>query len=216
MIRTIVFSAAMTMALAVQGGSAAAGDYFPLPKEGRWTYDVVVSRPDADPMKLTAVRTIEGTKKIGERQYIRMVTTVTGGTFPMPDQLYRVGADGLYAAVEGTDGKELLVLPADPQTRPSWNGDALPPISRLSATAKTGETVEAAAAKFEQCVKVSLSMTLVQRSFFSQTETPVRMERWYAAGTGLVRELRIVGEEGKDGFMKIDSRLTRFAEQPRP
>jgi hypothetical protein len=215
MIRTLVLSAA-TMALFCQSDPAAAADYFPLPQDGRWTYDVIVTRPHEDPLKLTAVRSIDGTKKVGDRQYIRMVTNVTGGAIPMPDQLYRIAADGVYAAVEGTDGKELLVLPTNPAAKSSWNGDAPPTIGQLTAVAKTNETVTVGTATFENCIKVSLDMIVVQKSFFSETKTPVRMERWFAPGSGLVRELRAIGEEGKDGFIKIDSRLTHYGADKRP
>lgn len=184
---------------------------FPLAPDSRWHYDIQVVRSSGEAQRLSAVKYVKDTRQIAGKHYVRIVTEVTGGTLRVPDQLYRVGTDGVYAAVQGAEGKEFLVLPTDPKTRNSWSGEARPAISRIAGQATTGETFRHGPTAFDNCIKVSLSMTILERSLFGgQAEVPVRLDRWFAPGVGLVRELRIVGTEGERNYLKLDSKLTQF------
>jgi hypothetical protein len=185
--------------------------YFPLNAESSWHYEVEVCRSGRAVETLSAVKYVRESQQIGAKKYTRIATDVKGGALRVPDQFYRAAEGGVYAAVQGAEGKELLVLPADPRANGSWSGEALPSIIRFSAEASPGETYQHGALKFGDCHKVCLTMTVAETSFFGgKTETPVRLERWFAPGVGMVRELRIVGEEGKANYVKTDSKLIRF------
>jgi hypothetical protein len=186
-------------------------DYFPLGNECRWDYKLEVVGPGDATKTMSAVKFVKGSKDIGGKRYAKIVTEVTGGPMRVPDQHYRVADDGVYAAVEGAPGKELLILPFRPEEQESWRGEALPAISSLSGQATAGEQFAEGDNQFSDCIRVSLDMTVVQPGFFGATKVPVRFERWFAAGVGLVREVRIVGEEGKPDYLKTDSKLIRWS-----
>ncbi len=184
--------------------------YFPLQPENRWEYEVEVIRSDDPPQTFKAVKRVEGDREIAGKRYTKIVTDVTGGTLRIPDQHYRVAEDGVYAAVQGSEGQELLVLPARPDHKRSWRGEAKPAIINLSGEAVTGETFAHASNQFRDCVKVTLTMFVVERSFFGGEKTvPVQFERWFAPNVGMVREVRTVGQEGQTGYLRTDSRLVR-------
>jgi hypothetical protein len=186
--------------------------YFPLETDRRWEYDVEVTRPDNAKQTLMAVKVIKGDRRIAEKAYVRVTTEVTGGSMRIPDQYYRVADDGVYAAVQGTEGQELLVLPAHPENLRSWRGEAEPAIAEIAGEVATDQTFTHGDRQFPGCIKVSLRMIVVERSFFGgQKKVPVRMDRWFAPGVGMVREVRIVGEEGESGYLKTDSRLARWS-----
>ena len=118
--------------------------------------------------------------------------------------------DGVKAAVQGAEGKEILLLPSDPRSRKSWNAEAEPAIAGFSGEAAVDEVFQHRDHRYSACVKVSVKMTVVEKSVFGRRETPVHLQRWFAPGIGMVRELRIVGEEGKSNYMKSDCKLTGF------
>jgi hypothetical protein len=205
------------LAVARDAESPPTTDYFPTPKQGRWHYDVEVSRPGKAAQKLSAVKYLKDSRQIGGKEYLRMVTEIVDGTLPVPDQFYRVENRNVYAAVQGTEGKELLVLPANPDEQNTWSGDALPSIRRLSGSATLRQRFQHRSHEFGDCVKVSLTMTIVERSFLGgESEVPVRLDRWFAPGVGMVRELRVVDEEGKSNHMVTDSKLTEFTLRENP
>ena len=188
-------------------GTSVLADYLPLGTGDQWQYEVVARR-SGQVRTASATKQVAGTRSIGGRDYYRITTGVEPegvlGPAP-PPQFYRVAKDGVYAAVQGAAGKELLVLPADPKSTRTWKGDALPAIKDLSGVASTGETCELGKQKYSDCVKVSLKMTvLVPRTFRSPLEVPVQIDRWFARGVGLVREVR------DDGTSHVDSKLTAY------
>ena len=184
--------------------------YFPLQSDCRWEYEVEVTRSDDTRQTFTAVKLVKGDRTMAGKPYIRVVTEVTGGSMRIPDQYYRIADDGVYAAVQGADGRELLVLPAQPEQRRSWQGEAKPAITELSGEAAADQKLTLAAREYTGCVRVSLTMIVVERSFFGgEKEVPVRLHRWFAPSVGMVREVRTVGEEGGSGYLKTDSRLVR-------
>ena len=200
-----------TTAATAASGPIVLADYFPLGDALRWRYDVEVVQGQRDVQRMTAERRIVGTRNVGERQYQRFVTDVTGGAARLPEQSYRIDATGVFAAVDGAPGKEMLILPADPDRTPSWSAEAMPAVALCSGTVMTGETVEYNQRRYEKCVKVVLAMTIIEKSFFGgQSRVPVRMERWFAPRLGMVREVRVVGEEGQAGAMRIESTLTEL------
>jgi hypothetical protein len=204
------------LVMAMNGESPPATDYFPTARQGRWQYEVEITRPDKPALNFSADKYVKDTRQIGGKEYLRMVTEVTGGTLPVPDQFYRVENRSVYAAVQGTEGKELLVLPADPVQMSTWSGEAPPSIRRLSGSAMLHQRFQHGSREYD-CVKVSLTMTIVERGFLrGETEVPVRLDRWFAPGVGMVRELRIVGEEGKANYLKTDSKLTKFTLRENP
>lgn len=186
--------------------------YFPLQADCRWEYEVEVTRSDDTKQTFTAVKLVKGDRTIAEKAYVRVVTEVAGGSMRIPDQFYRVAGDGVYAAVQGAEGQELLVLPASPQSRRSWRGEAEPAIAELTGETTTGQTLALAGRELSGCVRVSLAMVVVERSFFGgEKKVPVRLDRWFAPGIGMVREVRTVGEDGGSGYLKTDSRLVRWS-----
>ncbi len=185
-------------------------DYFPLTSSSRWEYDVEIQGPTGTSQKLSAVKSVKDQRQIGTRQYARIATEVTGGSVRMPDQFYRVDENGVEAAVQGAEGKELLLLPKDPRSQKSWSGEAEPAIAGFSGEATVDEMFQHRDHRYDGCVKVSVRMTIVEKSVFGRRETPVQLQRWYAPGIGMVRELRILGEEGKPNYMKSDCKLTGF------
>ena len=107
-------------------GEALIRQYFPLQVGASWQYRVRVTDRDN---KVVAEATVQkrvtedtGQKKdAGDRKYQRVVTQlVAGANLPVPDQRYRVTNTGVYAAVDGSPGEELLVFPAEPDTNRSW------------------------------------------------------------------------------------------------
>ena len=187
-----------------------AADYFPLALSSRWEYDVEIQGPTGTSRSLSAVKRVQDQRQIGIHQYIRIVTEITAGGLRVPDQFYRVDADGLKAAVQGAEGKELLLLPTDPRSQKSWSGEAEPAIARFSGEAAVDQVFQHRDRQYSGCVTVSIKMTVVEKSVFGRRETPVQLQRWFAPGIGMVRELKIVGEEGKPNYMKSDCKLVRF------
>jgi hypothetical protein len=154
------------------------------------------------------VKYVKGTRNVGAKKYWRVVTDAS---MRAPDQFYRVAEDGVYAAVSGAEGKELLVLPARFESKKEWTGEALPVVEDLVGTVAVEESWKHGTLEFDDCIKVSLTMTIIERSFLGgRNEVRTRLERWFAPGVGMVRELRIVGEEGEASSMRIDSQLTRW------
>jgi len=185
--------------------------YFPLTEGARWEYDVEVVRSGGAPRTLKATRIVRGEKEVDGKRYVKFVTETSGAGMRVPDQFYRASEQGIYAAVQGAEGKELLLLPRHPEDGHTWHGEAQPAITKLSGEVALGETFAYEALRFSDCVRVSLSMTIMERSFFGgEKEVPVRFVRWFAPGTGMVRELRIVAEEGDSGYLRMDSKLTGF------
>lgn len=190
---------------------AEAASYMPLRKGNLWEYDLEV-RAGRDPVKrFKAVRVVKGTQQIADREYFRLVTEVKEGGIRVPDQFYRVSEEGLMAAAQGAPGKELLVVPRSPAAQSTWSGKAEPSIAKFAGSASLHEVFRHGEHEFRECVKVSLQMTIVDRSFFGgQTETPVHFERWFAPGVGMVHEIRRVGEPGNDDYLESDSKLNQF------
>ncbi len=126
------------------------------------------------------------------KEYFRLTTTTLSGTDTRaPDQHYRLTDEGVVAAVEGVAGKELLVFPANPESERSWSGEALPIIKQVNAAVTLGQHVTCGAEAFEDCVRVDLDLVMRGGGLFSPRDVPVRIERWFAPGVGMVRERRI-------------------------
>jgi hypothetical protein len=190
---------------------------FPFAVENRWHYDVEVSRSGGRPQTLTAVKYFRDSLEIGQRHYARFATEVSGGTLRVPSQLVRLGDEGLYTAVQGAEGKELLVLPADPREVRSWSGEAPPAITCFAGQATVDEAFEHGSLEFDRCVKVTLSMIVREMSLLGrQSVVPVRIERWFAPGIGMVREMRLAGDEGKPQHMSTECRLRRLTKEATP
>jgi len=201
----------------VSDSPESAAALFPLALQSRWHYEVDVSRSGGVTQTLSAVKYFRDSVEVAGKRYFRLATDVSGGALRVPNQLVRSAEEGVYTAVQGADGKELLVLPADPGTTKSWCGEAPPAITRFVGEATTDQTFEHGSLKFDRCVKVTLNMMVREISLLGRQRTiAVRMERWFAPGVGMVREVRIVGEEGKPEFLRTECRLTRLAtgEQP--
>lgn len=197
---------AIASAIATAGPITLA-DYFPLSESARWKYDVELIRGRGEPQPMKAERRIAGTREIGAHSYHRFVTDISG----LPEQAYRLADDGVYVAVQGAPGKEMLILPADPGQTPAWSGEAMPAVAVCSGTALAGQTVQCGEHRYDNCVKVVLTMTILEKSFFGgQSRVPARFERWFAPHIGLVREVRVVGEEGQANYTRIDSALSDF------
>lgn len=183
---------------------------FPLASSSRWEYDVEIQGPQGTSQKFSAVKSVKDQRHIGTHQYTRIVTELSGDSIHVPDQFYRVDDDGVKAAVQGAEGKELLLLPSNPRSKKSWGGEADPAIAGFSGEATVDEVFEHRDRRYNGCVKVSVKMSVVEASVFGRRETPVHLQRWFAPGIGMVRELRILGEEGKPNYMKSDCKLTGF------
>jgi hypothetical protein len=190
------------------GNSAAQGQFFPLDDDLQWQYQVEITRTGREPQKVVATKSNKGTKRISGKEYVRVVTT-TEPALPrgFPDQFYRLGSKGVYAAVQGASGAELLILPADPAALRSWTGKAPPAITELVGKATVNESYRCEDRLYEGCVKVSLTMKIVERSLFGQRTVSVGMDRWFARGVGMVAEVREVGEKGKPNYVKTVSTL---------
>ena len=196
-----------------QPTSAASGpstDYFPLAAASRWEYDVEIVGPTGAVQKVSAVKSVKDSRQIGSHEYVRVATEVSGGNIRVPDQFYRVDQDGVRASVQGAVDKELLVLPADPRATRSWSGEAEPAVAGFSGETELDAKFQHRDHEFSGCVKVTVKMKIVEPSVFGRRETPVQLQRWFAPGIGLVRELRILGEEGKSNYMKSDSKLVTY------
>jgi hypothetical protein len=179
--------------------------YFPLDSDRRWEYRVAIKEAGRELRKTTATKSVKGNKEISGKQYVRVTTQ---SAIPAPDQYYRLDDRGVYAAVDGAPGKELLILPAEAGSVGSWSGTAEPVIPEFSGSATVGETYRGDEQVFEGCIKVSLKMTVVQRSLFGATRIPVRFDRWFAPGVGMVAEVRETGETRDPAFRSV-SELTR-------
>jgi hypothetical protein len=181
--------------------------YFPAEANATWEYQVQVFRSGREPQEAKATKSIAGTKTVAGKEYVRFVTE---SPLRAPDQLYRIDSDGVYAVVQGTEGKEMLVLPARPDIKKQWSGDAVPVIKGLKANAAMGEVCKTDAGEFKDCIHVAMEMTVVARTLFGQSEDPVRFDRWFAPGVGMVKEIREGGVEGKANYLKTISTLTRW------
>jgi hypothetical protein len=180
-------------------------DYFPLESDRRWEYRVRTTRGGRDLPEATARKFVKGTKQIGGKQYVKVATDFVR---EVPDQHYRLDARGVFAAVDGAPGEELLILPAKPESTRNWSGSGKPKITEFSGSATVNETCRCGDQVYQDCIKVSLKMTIIivqEPSLFSRGgEFPVsvRMNRWFAPGLGMVKE------EREDGVVRIVSELT--------
>ncbi len=170
-------------------------DFFPLSKGASWRYQVkVLDSNDETLSESTVERRVDGTKTIDGKDYFRLTTTTLSGTDTRaPDQHYRVTDEGVVAAVEGVAGKELLVLPKDPASKRNWTAEAPPVIKRVKASATVGEQVACGKDIVPDCIRVELDIVMRGGGLFGPSEVPVRIERWFASGIGMVRERRIAG-----------------------
>jgi hypothetical protein len=168
--------------------------YFPLDDDRRWEYRVRVMHAGKDLPEATATKSVKGKREISGKQYVRVATEFARR---VPDQYYRLDDRGVYAAVQGTPGEELLILPAEAETIGSWSGTAKPVFTKFSGSATVDETYRCGDQVFEDCIKVTLTMILVEKNLFSQREVPVRFDRWFAPGVGMVAEVREVGDSDK-------------------
>jgi hypothetical protein len=170
-------------------------DFFPLSKGASWRYQLkVLDGNDETLSEATVERRVDGTKTIDGKDYFRLTTTTLSGTDTRaPDQHYRVTDEGVVAAVEGVAGKELLVLPKDPASTRNWTAEAPPVIKRVRASVTLGEQVACGEDIVPDCVRVELDIVMRGGGLFGPSEVPVRIERWFASGIGMVRERRIAG-----------------------
>lgn len=170
-------------------------EFFPLVRGASWRYLVKVQDSNGETLsEATVERRVDGTKSIDGKDYFRLTTTTLSGTDTRaPDQHYRVTDEGVFAAVEGVAGKELLVLPGPPASNRSWSGEAPPVIKRVNASVKVGEQVAVGGDVVSDCVRVDLDIVMRGGGLFGPSEVPVRIERWFASGIGMVRERRIAG-----------------------
>lgn len=173
----------------------AVSSFFPLSDGASWRYELKVLDSDGKTLSEGVVeRRVDGRKTIGGRDYFRLTTkTLSGTDTRAPDQHYRVTDDGVVAAVEGVEGKELLVLPKDPGSKRKWSGEAPPIIKHVEAVVTVGEQVACGSSVVKDCVRVDLDFVMRGGGFFAPSEVPVRIERWFASGIGMVRERRIAG-----------------------
>jgi len=169
--------------------------FFPMPDGATWQYQLKVLDSKGETLsEATVERRVEGAKAIAGKDYARLTTTTLSGTDTRaPDQHYRVTKEGVVAAVEGVAGKELLVLPIDPSSHQSWSGEAPPIIKSVSASASIGEEVSIGNDVLTGCVRVDMDFVMRGAGLFAPREVPVRIERWFAPGVGMVRERRIAG-----------------------
>lgn len=170
-------------------------EFFPLVNGASWRYLVKVQDGDGETIsEATVERRVDGTKSIDGKDYFRLTTTTISGTDTRaPDQHYRVTDEGVVAAVEGVAGTELLVLPGSPASKRSWSGEAPPVIKRVNASVTVGEQVALGENVVPDCVRVDLDIVMRGGGLFGPSEVPVRIERWFASGIGMVRERRIAG-----------------------
>ena len=175
--------------------AAPVSSFFPLSDGASWRYELRVLDSDGKTLSEGVVeRRVDGRKTIGGKDYFRLTTTTLSGTDTRaPDQHYRVTDDGVVAAVEGVQGKELLVLPNDPGSKRKWSGEAPPIIKRVEAEVTVGEQVACGGSVVKDCVRVDLDFVMRGAGLFGPSEVPVRIERWFASGIGMVRERRIAG-----------------------
>jgi hypothetical protein len=121
------------------------------------------------------------------------------------DRHFRLGSEGVYAKVPRAAGKELLILPAEPDVTRSWSGKAKPTITVFSGTATTNETYRCNDGQvFEDCIKVTLKLT----QSLGWSQMPARYDRWFAPGVGMVAEVREVGKPDNP-HTRLVSELTR-------
>ena len=146
--------------------------YFPMDSDKRWEYQVEVHQAGTPPKKSTATKTVGDATAVEGKRYIQVMTKAT---MPVPPQLYRMTDDGIYAAVDGSPGNEMLILPADPKRKTNWTGSAPPIIKNLSGKATVNESYQAVNRKYENCIKVTLSMTIDPPGFFAPKNVPVRL-----------------------------------------
>jgi hypothetical protein len=175
-----------------EAGESIIDRYFPLRVGAAWQYAIRVTADDDQVVAEATVRkSVEGTRVIQGKEYMRLVTrTLAGAELRAPDQHYRVTDEGICAAVEGAAGQELLVFPRDPATNRGWTGAAPPVIKQITAKVQTDQEVQCGKARYSSCVYVDLDMSMRGGGFFGPAQVPVRMERWFAPGVGLVRERR--------------------------
>lgn len=180
---------------------------FPLDGNPRWEYEVEVTQAGKEPQRAKATRSLGGKKTIAGKEYVRVVTE---STIPVPDQYCREASDGVYAAVQGAQGSELLILPADPARTDRWTGSAPPAVKSLEGRATVRERYRIGDREYTDCIKVSLTMTIVERGLFgSGKDVSVRMDRWFAPGIGMVAEIREVSAPGESNYLKSVSSLIR-------
>jgi hypothetical protein len=189
---------------ASQSSQPAASEYFPLSQGASWRYGVKVFNSDGEVVReATVEKCVEGVKTIGGKDYLRLTTkTLSGTNLRAPDQHYRHTGDGIFAAVEGVQGKELMVFPGDPHSQRSWTAAAPPVIKRVTAKVDLPAETTCGEQVYRRCVHVDLDMVMRGGGFFGPSEVPVRIERWFAPGVGMVRERRTA-----DGQV-IDAQLT--------
>ena len=171
-------------------------EFFPLAKGASWRYLVKVQDGNGETLsEATVERRVDGTKTIDGKDYFRLTTTTLSGTDTTSagSALPCDGRRSRLLAVEGVSGKELLVLPGIPASKRSWSGEAPPVIKRVEASVKVGEQVALGEDVVPDCVRVDLDIVMRGGGLFGPSEVPVRIERWFASGIGMVRERRIAG-----------------------
>ena len=176
-------------------GDSPTSRFFPIPDGAIWRYQLRILDGNGETLgEATVERRVEGTKAIDGREYARLTTTTLSGTNTRaPDQHYRVTEQGIVAAVDGVAGKELLVLPNDPASKQSWSGEAPPVIKSVNASVSVGEQVACGEGVINDCVRVDMDFVMRGAGLFAPSEVPVRIQRWFASGIGMVRERRIAG-----------------------
>jgi hypothetical protein len=173
-----------------------------------WRYGVKVYNADGEVVReATVEKCVEGSKSIDGKDYKRLTTkTLSGTNLRAPDQHYRHTGDGIFAAVEGVRGKELLVFPGDPDSQRSWTAAAPPVIKRVAAKVDVQAEVTCGEQVYQDCVYVDLDMVMRGGGFFSPSEVPVRIERWFAPGVGMVRERRTADGQVIDAVLTSHTR----------
>ncbi len=187
-------------------------EYFPLNKGMRWTYNLHINygeKIEGEKKQLTITNL--GTKKFGKNTYfVRRTSSGIDYYHNFDDQgLFRVG---LRTVVEtkprldrerryvlkqplavGTEWREisrpLLILRIYPFRVRVGKDAQVPMIYRIESLT---ETVTVPAGTFENCIKVVAEGSFVTYTdaVSGETEIPMRVEEWYAAGVGLVKQVR--------------------------
>lgn len=208
--RVLLGAAAAAAALLAGCGRPAGESFFPLEEGRRWTYHVVSEWENGSTERETLVMTNEGreTLETSGRSWRRRSDAGVDYWLKSDETgIYRVAAKSDLEALPRRDAAPRYVLKAPLAVGSQWRADTtayllrrrqeFPPEIRHShpavpmqyAVEAVGESLQTAAGRFEDCLRVKgvATLRLFADPVVGWKDLPLTTLEWYCRGVGLVR-----------------------------
>ncbi len=192
------------------GDAESENSYFPLTRGYSWQYRVTTVYPNSSEEKILRIENIGSERHNDKTYHVRRTSTGIDYYLAEDDQgIYRAALRTLVENQPRWDPEPRFVLKYPLQTGTSWREISrplillrvFPNVKRVGEKSQIpmsyriesiNESVDVPAGHFENCIKVVAEgeIEVFTDAVHGMKQIPLSVEEWYAAGVGLVKQVR--------------------------